>query len=404
MKSTIQLFLTLLLIIPSIIGRTQTIIEELQYNNQIQVGAQRFEEYLPLLENKKVAIVSNQTSMVNETHLVDTLLSLGVDIKKVMAPEHGFRGNAANGETIQDGFDTKTGLKIVSLYGKSKKPSTEMLSDIDVLIFDIQDVGARFYTYISTMHYVMEAAAENNKSVIILDRPNPNGFYVDGPVLQADKRSFVGMHEIPVVHGLTVGELALMINDQGWLENAIEVDLTVIPCANYSHLDLYELPVSPSPNLPNMTSIYLYPSLCFFESTAVSVGRGTDFPFQQIGYPKSDIGNTTFTPRSIPNASLYPKFENIECRGFDLRDFGGFFFTSKKQLYLDWLVGLYEFYPNQDEYFNANNFFDKLAGTSLLKQQIIKGMKADEIRASWKDELREYKKLRKSYLLYEDFE
>lgn len=383
---------------------SQVVVKQALENDSIKVGAERFELYLPLIENKRVAIVGNQTSRVGEEHLVDILLDKKVNLTKVFAPEHGFRGEAANGSTIKNGIDPKTKLSIISLYGKNKKPSKEMLDNIDVIIFDIQDVGARFYTYISTMHYVMEAAAENNIKVIILDRPNPNGFYVDGPVLKLEFQSFVGMHPIPVVHGMTVGELALMINAEGWLNNNVICDLSVIPCENYSHLDLYQLPIAPSPNLPNMTSIYLYPSLCFFESTVISVGRGTELPFQIIGYPNCKNAPFSFTPVKIPGVSDYPKFENMVCFGYDLREFGDFYFSTGGGLYLEWLIGMYNEYPNKSEFFKKNNFFDKLSGTDLLKKQIIEGKNLSEIKESWNDELLMFKNKRKKYLLYKDFE
>ena len=271
------------------------------------LGAYQFESYLPLLENRRVGMLVNHTSLVGNTHLVDTLQSLGVDIRKVFAPEHGFRGTADAGEAVEDGIDKATGLPLISLYGSNKKPGREQLADLDVIIFDIQDVGARFYTYISTMHYMMEACAENGKKLIVLDRPNPNGMYVDGPVLEPEFRSFVGMHPIPVVHGLTVGELAKMINGEGWLDNGVKCDLTVIAMDGYTHDSEYALPVKPSPNLPNQLSVQLYPSLCLFEATVVSVGRGTYEPFQQIGHPSFTDMPDSFTPVSIDGMSKYPR-------------------------------------------------------------------------------------------------
>jgi len=379
-------------------------LNELEYDSTIVVGAERMNLYLDNLQEKRLAIVANQTSLVNGVHLVDTLISSGVNVVKVFAPEHGFRGNAAAGETVESGKDSRTGLPVISLYGSSKKPTAQMLSDIDILVFDIQDVGARFYTYISTMHYVMEAAAENDKKVLILDRPNPNGFYVDGPVLEKEFQSFVGMHPIPVVHGLTVGELAQMINSEGWLFDGVKCDLNIIKCENYEHLDLYRLPVKPSPNLPTMESIYLYPSLCFFEPTQVSIGRGTDLPFQVIGYPGNDLGTTTFTPTSIPGVVENPKYENEICSGSKLQDFGSFYFFTSRELYLAWLVGYYNHYPNKEEFFSSESFFDKLAGTNSLRQQITEEKSVEDIRSSWQPELDKFKLVRKKYLLYPDFE
>ncbi|MFM7725998.1 MAG: exo-beta-N-acetylmuramidase NamZ domain-containing protein, partial [Flavobacteriales bacterium] len=280
-------------------------------------GAAQIERYMPELHGKHVGLVANQTSRIGQTHLVDTLLRLGVDIKAVFAPEHGFRGEAGAGEHISDGKDPITGIPVLSLYGKTKKPTAEMLKGIDVIVFDIQDVGARFYTYISTLHYVLEAAAEHHLKVIVLDRPNPNGYYMDGPVLEMKYASFVGMHPIPIVHGLTIGELTGMILGEHWLEK--NPDVVVIPCVGYSHEMTYPLPVRPSPNLPNNHAIALYPSLCWFEGTEVSLGRGTDAPFQIIGFPDCNAGSYAFTPRDLPGVAPHPPFENKICRGLDLR-------------------------------------------------------------------------------------
>lgn len=365
-------------------------------NKTIEVGAAQLEQYLPLLENKKVGLVVNQTSVLNNTHLADTLLSLNVNVTQVFAPEHGFRGNADAGEKVKDGFDLKTKLPIVSLYGSNKKPSTEQLKDVDIVIFDIQDVGTRFYTYISTMHYVMEACAENNIPVIILDRPNPNGMYVDGPVLAPSLRSFVGLHPIPVLHGLTVGELAHMINEEGWLKGGVKCDLTVVKNINYHHKDRYSLPVKPSPNLPNDLSIALYPSLCLFEGTVISVGRGTYEPFQQIGHPDLKDMPYEFIPRRIDGMSKYPPHENEICYGikFDKKPYSAGFT-------LKYIIDFYNKYDGDKAYFN--NFFDKLSGSEMLAQQIKDGKSEREIRRTWQPHLDEYKSLRKKYLLYEDF-
>jgi uncharacterized protein YbbC (DUF1343 family) len=365
----------------------------------LRLGAERTEVYLPLLEGKSVGIVANQTSVVGNTHLVDTLLDLGIAVKSVFAPEHGFRGNASAGAKISDSKDPKTGLPIISLYGSNYKPKPEMLAGLDVIIFDIQDVGTRFYTYISTMSYMMEACAENGIEMLVLDRPNPNGHYVDGPVLKKEFSSFVGLHEVPVVHGMTVGEYAKMVNAEGWLKDGIKCNLTVIEMENYTHNLEYELPIAPSPNLPNQTAIYLYPSLCFFEGTEVSEGRGTNKPFQQFGYPKMPNGNTKFTPKTIDGVAKYPKLENKKCNGIDLSGIPLDSLRNMKQLNLEWLISTYQNYPEKNKFFKAD-FFDKLAGSSELRKQIIAGKSAEEIRASWQKDLEEFKLIRKKYLLY----
>jgi uncharacterized protein YbbC (DUF1343 family) len=369
-----------------------------------QTGAERMNEYLPLLNGKRVAVVGNQTSVIRSAHLVDTLLARGIAVKRVFAPEHGFRGDSGAGEHIADGKDRKTGLPIISLYGKTKKPTPEMLSDIDVILFDIQDVGARFYTYISTMHYVMEAAAESGKKLIILDRPNPNGFYIDGPVLDTSFRSFVGMHPIPVVHGCTVGELARMINGEQWLAHGKQCDLTVIPCDGYAHKDFYEIEIDPSPNLPSMSAIYLYPSLCFFEGTAVSVGRGTPFPFQFVGYPGYADGKVSLTPEDVPGVALNPPYEGQVCRGHEVSGFGAFYFKTARKLYLEWLLSIYSSYPDKAHFFTQPAFFDKLAGSDQLRKMIIAGQTEDQIRSAWQEDLQKFRLTRKRYLLYPDFE
>lgn len=359
---------------------------------KIMTGADQTEMYLPGLKGKNVALIVNQTSLIGDTHLVDTLLSRGVSIKKVFAPEHGFRGEADAGETIKNATDQKTGLPIVSLYGKNKKPTAEQLQDIDIVLFDIQDVGTRFYTYISTMHYAMEACAENNKKVLILDRPNPNGHYIDGPILEPAHKSFVGMHPIPVVHGLTVGELAQMINGEKWLNKGLECDVEIIQMKNYTHDSAYVLPVRPSPNLPNQQSILLYPSICFFEGTAVSVGRGTPFPFQVIGHPDSDFGPFEFTPVSTAGAKN-PPHENVKCYGLDLREV-----KVPAKLDLSYLIDFYNKSEQKDEFFT--DYFKLLAGTEQLQRQIQNGLTEKEIRASWEESLKNYKSMRANYLLY----
>ena len=358
--------------------------------SQIKVAAERTKAYLPLLEDNKIAIVGNQTSMIKNTHLVDSLISLEVDVIKVFSPEHGFRGKADAGAKIEDGIDVKTGIPIISLYGKNKKPSSKQLEKIDVLLFDIQDVGARFYTYISTLHYVMEAAAEKNIKIIVLDRPNPNGHYIDGPIREDGFESFVGMHPIPIVHGMTIGEYAKMINAENWISN--KCNLTVIEMENYNHDMHYNLPIKPSPNLPNSKSINLYPSLCLFEGTNISIGRGTDYPFQHFGAPYLE-SNYSFTPKS-GEGSKYPKHKNIECFGTDLR-FQDNYLTD---INLNWIINSYNNCPYKEKFFT--NFFDKLAGTDKLRLQIIDGKTEKEIKGSWIEGLDEFKLTRKKYLLY----
>ncbi|MFB1014020.1 MAG: DUF1343 domain-containing protein [Bacteroidia bacterium] len=367
-------------------------------SKKIVLGAEKFSEYLPLLRGQRIALVVNQTSIVGNSHLVDTLRALGVDIKKVFAPEHGFRGDHSAGAIIKNGIDQKSGLPVVSLYGSTKKPSKEMLAEVDVVLFDIQDVGVRFYTYISTMHYVMEACAEEGKKVVVLDRPNPNGFYVDGPILNMEYQSFIGMHPIPIVHGLTVGELAGMINGEKWLKGESQCEVTVVPCDNYSHEMLYELPVQPSPNLPNMNSVYLYPYLGLFEGTNVSIGRGTDSPFQIVGRPGFD-GVYVFTPKSIPGVSDHPKHEGEKGGGYVVRDTRDSTFFSEGYLHLNWLIEFYKSNRAEDgEYFKS--FIYKLTGDETLKSQVEQGLAEEEIRKSWQPELEKYKEMRKKYLLY----
>jgi uncharacterized protein YbbC (DUF1343 family) len=365
----------------------------------VKTGAARTSLYLQLLKGKNVAIIGNQTSIIEkrkknqkEKHLVDSLLSLGINIKKVFAPEHGFRGKADAGEIIKDGVDSRTNLPIISLYGNNKKPSKEQLKSIDIVVFDIQDVGARFYTYISTLHYVMEACAELNIKLIILDRPNPNSHYIDGPVLEIAHKSFVGMHKVPVVYGMTIGEYGKMINGEKWLKNGVQCGLSVIPLENYTHQTAYSLPVKPSPNLPNNKSINLYPSLCFFEGTTISAGRGTEIQFQIYGSPFLARSQFSFTPQANEGAK-YPKYKNELCFGEDLR-------TTKKlsELDISFLINAYK-QNSSKEFFNT--FFTKLAGTKKLQQQIEQGLSKEEIRKSWEKGLEEFKLIRKKYLIYE---
>jgi uncharacterized protein YbbC (DUF1343 family) len=370
-----------------------------QSNTELKTGAEQPENYIYLLQNRKVGLVVNHTSLVGEVHLIDFLREQNIEVVKIFAPEHGFRGDASAGELIKDGVDSKTGVPVVSLYGDTRKPLPEHLADLDLLIFDIQDVGCRFYTYISTLHLVMEACAENNKPLVVFDRPNPNGDYVAGPILKPEFESFVGMHPIALVHGCTVGELAQMINGEKWLENEKRCELTIIPVANYSHQMAYSLPVAPSPNLPNNLAVRLYPSLCFFEATSVSVGRGTDFPFQVLGGLKPELGDFSFTPRSIPNAAIKPLNEGKVCYGIDLRQL-----EEVPQFTLKYFLYFYNKYENEKEFLTRERWLTLLAGTDKLIAQIRQGLSEAEIEKSWQPELEEYKRMRKKYLLYPDFE
>ena len=370
-------------------------------SSDLQVGAERMEEYLPLIQGKTIAVVANHTSMIKQTHLVDSLVSLRVKIKCVFAPEHGFRGNFSYGQHIVSEVDEGTGLFIVSLYGKNMKPTQQALKDVDVVLFDIQDVGARFFTYISTLQKVMEACAEQSKTLIVLDRPNPNGFYIDGPVLEKSHTSFVGMNQVPVVYGLTIGEYAQMLNGERWLANQVQCQLSVIKIKNYDHGDLYQLPIRPSPNLPDMTSVYLYPSLCFFEGTRVSIGRGTDKPFKMIGYPGFRDGDVQFTPKSLPGIADHPVYEDTLCNGLDVEEFGKLYALNFRKIYLFWLKEMHDTYPDKTKFFNT--FFEKLAGNDQLRKQISEGKSEADIRKSWQNDLNKYKIIRKKYLLYNDF-
>jgi uncharacterized protein YbbC (DUF1343 family) len=359
----------------------------------ITIGCQRLDLLLPKLQEKRVALVVNNTSLVGRTHLADTLKSSGVNIRKIFAPEHGFRGTAGAGEEVKDGVDIKTGLQLVSLYGSNRKPTPEQLADIDIVIFDIQDVGVRFYTYISTMHYVMEACAEQEKRLIILDRPNPNGF-VDGPVLQPQFRSFLGMHTIPLVHGLTIGELALMINGEGWLGYGKKCDVEVITVQGWRHSDPWSIAVKPSPNLPNDQAIRLYPSIGMFEGIAMSVGRGTQMPFQVLGHPDLKNMKFQFTPVGIEGMAKNPLYENKVCYGVDLRNV-----TPVRKIDLQYVISMYNVYPDKEKFFNARNF-DTHVGNSILREQIINGSSEEQIRQSWQEDLKAYHRIRNRYLLY----
>jgi uncharacterized protein YbbC (DUF1343 family) len=376
-----------------------------QENKSIIVGANRTSDYLPLLNGKRVGIVANQTSVIftlrqaqgdnSYTHLVDSLVSLNVDVKKVFSPEHGFRGNADAGEHVEDGVDIKTGLPIISLHGKNKKPSTESLQGLDILIFDIQDVGVRFYTYISTLHYIMEACAENNIPLIILDRPNPNGQYIDGPTLEKEHESFLGMHTIPLVHGMTIGEYAKMINGENWLVDGIQCDLRVLEMTDYSHSRNYNLPIRPSPNLPNDQSIKLYPSLGLFEGTNINGGRGTEFQFQRYGAPflNPETMPFTYTPQANFGAK-YPKHKDVLCYGEDLSNA-----EVNDEMTLKWIIKAYQNSIDKSLFFNTDNF-TKHAGTATLQKQIESGMTEAEIKATWQKDLESFKKTRSKYLIY----
>ena len=375
------------------------LISSISIHAQVRMGAEQMEKLLPLLEGKRIALVVNHTSIVgrSHTHLLDTLLNLKVDIRKVFAPEHGFRGNADAGETVKNGRDTKSGKPILSLYGKNKKPTPAQLEDIDLVLFDIQDVGARFYTYISTMHYVMEACAENKKSFIVTDRPNPCD-YIDGPVREASKKSFVGMHPIPVLHGCTVGELAQMINGEGWLKDGLRCELTVIPVEGWKHGQPYSLPIKPSPNLPNDQSIALYASLCPFEGTSVSVGRGTHTPFQIIGSPDIQTYPYTFTPQALEGFDKNPLHKGKACSGLDLR-----YIQTPKGFSLKYVIEFYQAYRKAgkaDRFFTRASWFDLLLGTSSVREAIIAGKDETSIRSIWQSSLDNYKIIRQRYLLY----
>lgn len=360
-------------------------------------GAAQYDAYKGLIKGKSIAVLANQTSMAGSEHLVDMLLGKGENIKVIFAPEHGFRDLADAGATIDSGKDIRTGISIISLYGKHNKPTPEDLAGVDVAIFDIQDVGTRFYTYISTLQYLLEACAENNLTCIVLDRPNPNGFYVDGNILDTAYTSFVGMNPIPVVHGMTVGEYAQMLNGEGWLKGGVKCDLRVVKCRNYNHKTMYELPVKPSPNLPNQNSIYLYPSTCFFEGTHLSVGRGTPTPFQVFGSPEMPDRGFSFTPESVPGATN-PPFLGKRCFGTDLSKAMENGIVPSPKINLEWIITAYNDYPVKEEFFTS--YFDVLAGGPVLREQIQNGMNAEKIRETWQKGLKDFEKIRVKYLLY----
>ncbi|MEL7146083.1 MAG: DUF1343 domain-containing protein [Bacteroidota bacterium] len=366
-----------------------------QQEKALMTGSARLKEYMPLLTNKRVGLVVNQSSLVGNTHLVDTLISQSIKVVRIFAPEHGFRGEAADGITVEDGLDKATGVEVWSLYGKNKKPTDEQMSQLDIVLFDVQDVGTRFYTYLSTMHWVMEACAANKVPFIVLDRPNPNAGYVDGPILELQHQSIVGMHPIPVVHGMTLGELAKMINGEGWLADGLKCNLKVIPVSGWTRSFQCSLPVRPSPNLPDDQAVRWYPSLCFFEGTTVSVGRGTDQPFTRVGHPLFEDTGFSFVPRSRQE-SVYPKHENNICYGIDLSEI-----APPSRLDLSYLIRYYhEMKAKNEPYFKK--YFTRLAGTTKLQKQIEAGQSEEEIRASWQEGLRRFKAVRKQYLIYQD--
>ncbi|MFM9947379.1 MAG: exo-beta-N-acetylmuramidase NamZ domain-containing protein [Saprospiraceae bacterium] len=380
-----------------------TVIAEIPLAPLLAVAAARLDDYLPILDGKTVSLLVNHTAMIGDLHLADSLLRRGVRIQSIFAPEHGFRGTAADGEKIADGKDPKTGVPLVSLYGKKQAPSKEDLVGVDWLIFDVQDVGTRFYTYISTMHYAMEACARHGVKFMVLDRPNPNGHFVDGPTRKPGYESFVGLHPIPVAHGMTVGEYAQMINGEGWLPDSLKCDLTVIPCANYDHKTAYALPIKPSPNLPNMTAIYLYPSICYFEGTNVSIGRGTNKQFQVLGSPGFPKGDFEFTPVPMPG-SINPPLEGKLCRGYDLSTLSPDSLRAVGRIDLSYLLNYYRDFPDKDNFFLKTLYIDKLAGSDELRKQIIAGKSEEDIRESWQADLEVFKVVRRKYLIYGDFE
>lgn len=368
----------------------------------VRCGAERTDQYLPLLEGLNIGVVANHTSLIDSTHLIDSLRKIGVNIVKIFSPEHGLRGTAGPGTMMEDETDKESGIKVISLYGNHRKPTQGDMDGIDLVVFDIQDVGVRHYTYLSTMTYMMEACAEDSIPFIVLDRPNPNGFYVDGPINDPQYSSFIGLHEVPVVYGMTIGEYAQMVNGEGWLKNGITCDLKIITCENWDHNMFYDLPVSPSPNLPNMISIYLYPSLVFFERTVMTIGWGTDFPFQVYGHPEYPESGFSFTPENRPEAGGNLKYEGVNCNGVDLRAMDLTFFRNNRAIVLYWLVDAYQQLGATEDFFI--DIFDDRAGTTKLREQIIEGYDVLTISASWKDEINAFKEIRKKYLLYRDFE
>lgn len=373
---------------------------------QILTGADQTGKYMPLLMGKRVAILANQTTVIGNQHLVDSLKKRGINIVKVFGPEHGFRGNASAGAKVADEIDQATGIPVISLYGGKNKPSKEDLADVDIMVYDLQDVGCRFYTNINALARLMEACYENNKELLILDRPNPNGYFIDGPILDMKLKSGIGMFPIPIAHGLTVGEFAKMVNGEGWLSNKVQCKITIIPVANYNHDMAYTLPVKPSPNLNTQQSILLYPSLCLFEGTIFSQGRGTYFPFTVLGNPDvKDKYSFSFTPTGIKGMAETPLHMNKACYGLDLRNYNTDLLRKKKQVNISWMIELYNAYPYKEKFFDYKQSkemgnIDKLSGTKQFKEQIIAGVPEAEIRKSWEPGLTQYKTMRKKYLLY----
>lgn len=386
--------------------KSKTTVSSKQSNTAFKTGAEQTALYLPMLKGKRVGMVVNPTSVIGKTTTVDSLLKLGVKIVKIFGPEHGFRGNASAGVHVDNEVDAKTGIKVVSLYGKQSTPSKENLADIDVMIFDIQDVGVRFYTYINTLQRVMEACAANGKEVMIFDRPNPNGFVIDGPILDPKFKSGIGMQPIPVAHGLTVGEYAQMLNGEGWLKDGLKCKITIIKNTNYNHDMPYELPVNPSPNLNTPQSILLYPSTCLFEGVYVNHGRGTQFPFTVLGAPYyKGIYSFSFTPTGIKGMAETPIFKDEVCYGIDLRNYDTSIFRKTRQINIQWLIELYQKSPKKEDFFNTKlskemGTIEKLVGVADFRQQVIDGKSEAEIRANWEPGLSKYKEMRKKYLLY----
>jgi len=387
----------IVILINHFVGTAQTSNLKLVEYSEITTGASQFDKYTKQLTGKNVAIIANQASIIGDTHLVDTLLSQGINITKIFCPEHGFRGTADAGKKIDDNIDPKTNIPIISLYGSHKEPTSNDLDDVDIVLFDLQDVGTRFYTYISTLTYVMDACAKNNIPIIVLDRPNPNAYYIDGPVLEMEHTSFVGLHPVPVVYGMTIGEYALMVAGEKWITEPDKLDLQVIPLKNWSHNTIVKLKTKPSPNLPNWQSVFLYPSLCFFEGTEMSIGRGTEYPFQIFGHPNYLIGSYTFTPESTQGATN-PKYKNQKCFGANLADVPNQYNSLPQQLNLFWLINSYKVMNHSSDFFN--NYFVKLAGTDDLREQIENGLTEEEIRKSWQPKLDDFRKTRSKYLLY----
>ena len=392
-KNTNLIFFSLLFLFTKFKAQVQ-----IKDYNSVVIGAQQFKTYLPMLKNKRVAIITNATGVIGTTCIVDTLLKLGVNVTKLFGPEHGFRSNVEAGDKVNSDVDKKTGLSIVSLYGTNKKPTAKQLADVDILIYDIQDIGVRFYTYISTMSYAMEASAENNKEFLVLDRPNPNGFYIDGPVLKNEFKSFLGLHTVPIVYGMTCGEYAKMVNEEGWLKNKLKCKLTVIPLKNYDRKSSYYLPVIPSPNIPNSNAILLYPSLGLFEGTIVSLGRGTPLPFQVIGHPNYPDTSFSFIPRSS-ELSKAPKYLNQPCYGLNLSE-SIFLKHHPKKINLEWLQTLFS-KLSRDDFFDKN--FNFHVGNNDLQKQVKAKLSLTEIEKSWQPDLEKFKEIRKKYLLYSDF-